>query len=178
MKKRTRNSIPAIFLLFIASLIQGCNTTGCTDNRSSLLIAGFYSMSSQKAIALESVEIGGIDAPNDSLLVDSKNSASDVYLPLRHTLPSSSFFIRYLGDEIAQYNVADTITIDYTSEPFFASEECGAIYRYHITALSHTHNLIDSIGLLDSIINNSDMQKMRIFFHTSEALTPQRHGDF
>lgn len=160
--------ILAVPLALIVALISACNTTGCTDNRSSLLLAGFYSMSTQKAIGLESVEIGGISAPRDSLLVDSAERPSEVYLPLRHTRPSTSFFIRYVGEDLMPYHLADTITLDYTSDAYFASEECGAIYRYRVTSLTHTYNLIDSIGLLDSIVDNVNVQKMHIYFRTAQ----------
>lgn len=165
MKNSLRLILP---LLLLAGLLAGCNTTGCTDNRSSLLLAGFYSMSTQSAIALRDVEIGGVGAPRDSLLQSAGETDAEVYLPLRHTATSTSFFIRYLQEDIADLGLADTITLGYTSEPYFASEECGAVYRYHIRSLDYTRLLIDSIGLLDSVINNVNMQKMHIYFHTEE----------
>lgn len=153
-------------LLVLPLLLVGCNTTGCMDNRSSLLLAGFYSAETEKAVALRDIEMGGVGAPNDSLLIDSNAGASEVYLPLRHTYDSTSFFIRYLDKDFDLSYLYDTITINYSSKPYFASEECGAIYFYTIKSLDYTRHMVDSIGLLDSIVNNANLQRMKIYFRT------------
>lgn len=155
--------LPAI--LPATLLFAGCNTTGCMDNRSSLLLAGFYS-ASDKAISLQHIEVGGVGAPNDSLIIEAGESTSEVYLPLRHTDSSTSFFIRYLNSDVDLTENFDTITLTYSSIPYFASEECGAIYQYSIKSLEYTTHFIDRVTLLDSLINNADMQKMHIYFLT------------
>ncbi len=162
--KNSLYTLPAAAAL--ALIASGCNTTGCMDNRSSLLLAGFYSSSTEKAIALKEIELGGVGAPDDSLLVGRTQTASEVYLPLRHTATSTSFFIRYLDDLIDLSTDYDTISLTYTSQPYFASEECGAVYHYRISSLDYTTHYIDSIALLDSLVNNADLQKMHIYFTT------------
>ena len=67
--------LPAIIVAFISAttvMVQSCNDIGCTDLRSSIPLAGFYSSSSSadKTISVDSLLIGGIGAPDDSLLVD------------------------------------------------------------------------------------------------------------
>ncbi len=167
MKNSLRTLLPAaIAAAATLATAPGCSVTGCMDNRSSLLLAGFYSASTQKAVALKDIELGGVGAPHDSLLIDARATASEVYLPLRHTSTSTSFFIRYLDTYIDLSASYDTITLTYTSTPYFASEECGAIYRYNIRSLHHTTHFIDSIALLDSLIDNTDRQKMHIYFTT------------
>lgn len=123
-------------------------------------------MSSGKSIAVNEVEIGGVGAPNDSLLVSSSQSVGEVYLPLRHTADYTSFFFRYTSEELNTPSLVDTLSLGYTSEPYFASEECGAVYRYNIRTLSYTRHIIDSIGLLDSVVNNANLQRMHIYFRT------------
>lgn len=164
MKKSSLISLP--ITIGLAIIAAGCNSTGCLDNRSSMLLAGFYSAETEKAVALKKIELGGIGAPHDSLLIDETQTASEVYLPLRHTATSTSFVIRYLDDMIDLSSNYDTISLSYSTSPYFASEECGAVYHYAIKSLNHTRHYIDSIALLDSMINNTDMQKMRIYFLT------------
>ena len=53
----TAATLPAFMLL------GGCNTTGCMDNRSSIPLAGFYSLESGTQIEIDSVNIGGVNAP-------------------------------------------------------------------------------------------------------------------
>jgi len=78
----------------VGSSLVGCNTTGCVDNQSSIPLAGFYSYETLGAISLSNISVGGVDAPNDSLLLDHE-SAAEVYLPFRSLQDETVFFIRY-----------------------------------------------------------------------------------
>lgn len=151
-----------IALIFVAI---GCNTSGCLENQSSIPLAGFYNSATGAAISIGSVNIGGVDAPNDSLLLAMGTSASEVYLPLRFSKDVTSFYIQY--DTLGLW--ADTITMAYTALPYFASEECGAMYRYTINRLTYTTLLIDSVTLIDSLITNADIERIRIYFRVEEA---------
>ncbi|MCC8177331.1 MAG: DUF6452 family protein [Bacteroidales bacterium] len=152
---------------FVALMIigAGCNTSGCLDNQSSIPLAGFYNSATGAAISIDSVNIGGVDAPNDSLLLAMGTSASQVYLPLRFSKDVTSFYIQY--DTLGLW--ADTITMAYTALPYFASEECGAMYRYTINRLTYTTLLIDSVTLVDSLITNADIERIKIYFRVEEA---------
>ena len=167
----TRITGPIMKLILLSAAIVavvGCNNSGCNDNRSSIPIAEFYSSSEKKAIALDSIEVGGINAPNDSLLLSSGTTASQVYLPLRANQPDIAFYIAYRYKALAAYNLSDEITISYTTIPYFASEECGAMYRYRITAIDHTSALLDSVAVVapDSIITNLNVASLRLYFRT------------
>lgn len=168
---RLRLILPCALLAAVMAMAGGCNTSGCTDNRSSLLLAGFYS-TSLKVIAVDSLELGGVDAPADSLLVDLDSRPNEVYLPLRSQHTTTSFFLHYAAAALRDPANNDTITLDYTTEPFFASEECGAVYRYRVKRLEYTRHLIDSIALPDSLIDNADVQRMKIIFRTAETEQP------
>lgn len=150
------------FICTIAALVS-CNTTGCMENRSSIPIAEFYSSGDESLIIIDSVAIGGIGAPNDSLIVKVGEKASEVYLPFRSTTNTAKFFIAYQWTGCPE-NFADTLEFQYKSLPYFASEECGAMYRYQITGFSYTKHLIDSVSILDSLVTNADVAMMRIFY--------------
>lgn len=154
-----------------AAALAGCNTTGCTDNRSSIPLAGFYSASDETSVSIDSLEIGGIGAPNDSLIINIDDISNQVYLPLRSTASTASYFITYRQKSLEQLGISDTVTIDYTSIPFFASEECGAMYRYRINSLSHTSILLDSVAITaaDSLITNANIETLRFFFLVSTS---------
>lgn len=145
--------------------VAGCNTSGCMQNQSSIPLAGFYSYSTLKAITIDSIDIYGIGATGDQSLLDSP-TASSVYLPLRSDMPATSFCFRYLQKELDHTQLYDTINISYTSEPRFVSEECGAMYFYTVTKITHTTHLIDSVALLNPLIDNFDTERIQIFFHT------------
>lgn len=149
------------------SLLSGCNTTGCTDNRSSLPLAGFYSLESDEAIIIDSISIGGVGAPNDSLLLDCERAGA-VYLPLRQTAVTASFFIAYKQKALDYPELVDTITFDYDPIKYFASEECGAMLRYRIRRIAHTRHILDSVAIIpaDSTIVNVDIENLKLYFRT------------
>lgn len=160
--------------LFIAAmagcLFPGCTDTGCLENRSSIPYAGFYSYKTGKAITIDSVEIGGVGAPNDSLLMKAANVYSNLYLPFRFEYDNTAFFIRYVSHPLVNYpQLTDTIAFFYTSTPMFVSEDCGAMYQYHIERMDYTRHLIDSVAITDSMITNTDTERIKIFFRTAET---------
>lgn len=157
--------------VMMATALTGCNTSGCADNQNSLPLAGFFSYETGAQISVDSVEIGGIGAPGDSLLYHAGQSLSEVYLPFRSTQGSTSFYIRYVatgGRPVTTYP-ADTLTFHYSSMPYFAGEECGAMFRYKINRLEHTSHVIDSVAIKDSLITNVAMRQIEIFYPTSQA---------
>lgn len=165
-----------IFVAVVGAFVSitiACTNNGCTDNRSSLLLAGFYTVgddpSKPVGITIDSLEIGGVGAPDDSLLVNASERVSQLYLPLRSYNTESAFYIHYASKVLDYTELNDTITLAYDSEAYFASQECGAIYRYRIRTMEYTRHLIDSVALPDSLINNVDVERMKIFFRTASA---------
>lgn len=143
----------------------GCNSTGCTDNQSSLPLAGFYSADGQ-AISLSNIEVGGVGAPGDSLLYPSGTAYSSIYLPFRANSDNTSYYFHYTQDGLDDNAFNDTISFTYSSRPFFASEECGAMLEYTIKSMSFTNHLIKNIEIVDTVITNTDIQRIKIFFRT------------
>lgn len=166
MRDKVRVAVAVCVVMAIA-MLPGCNSSGCTDNKSSIPLAGFYSYETLAAISVNKISIGGVDAPDDSLIVNN-SSASEVYLPFRAEYDETRFYIHYhqRGIDDPAYN--DTLTFRYDRVPYFASEECGAMYKYEITDFTSTYHLIDSVALLDVVITNADREKIRIYFRTYE----------
>lgn len=164
----TPRAFVATVIAMVASVValSGCNTSGCTDNQSALPLAGYYSSATGQAISVADFDIAGVGAPGDSLLYLAGVARSEVYLPFRSDAASTSYLFTYYAD--ATTTVTDRITFTYTSEPYFASEECGAMYYYRITGLTYTRNIIDSIGIVDSLITNANSQRIHIYFRTSQ----------
>lgn len=163
----------AVAILLSACVLGGCNTSGCTENQNSLPLAGFYTIDSlgrQHQVSLDSLDVGGVGAPGDSLLYSTGMALTQAYLPLRSTTDETRFFFHYTQAELDTAALNDTITFGYSSSPYFASEECGAVYYYHIHSLRYTRHVIDSIALLDSLITNTDIERLKIFFRTSVTL--------
>lgn len=149
-----------------ACILAGCNSSGCINNQNSLPLAGMYSYATLTQVSIPGLTIGGVGAPDDSLIVN-KGTVSSAYLPFRSTQSETAFFFHYNQEGIDNDAFNDTITFAYTSFPYFASEECGAMYRYKITDVIYTNHLIDSVGIVDSVITNIDRERIRIYFRSA-----------
>ncbi|MCM1521601.1 MAG: DUF6452 family protein [Muribaculaceae bacterium] len=156
-------------LAVVSLLMSACGASLCTDNQNSIPLAGFYAMSTFEPITLDSLAIGGVGAPNDSLLLAPSSSAKQVYLPLRSTTDRTQFCIAYKQQALDYAELNDTLTFTYTSIPYFASSECGAMYHYRVTSLTYTRHLIDSVGLSDSTITNVERETVKIFFRVADS---------
>ncbi|MCM1093087.1 MAG: DUF6452 family protein [Bacteroides sp.] len=149
-----------------AAILSGCNSSGCINNQNSIPLAGFYSYGTFASISVPGLTVGGVGAPGDSLIQENK-STSSVYLPFRAEQPATSFFFHYNQESLDNDAFNDTLTFSYSSIPYFASEECGAMFRYVINDVTYTKHLIDSVGILDSVITNVDRERIRIYFRTA-----------
>lgn len=157
----------AVCSAIYGTFFSGCSTQSCLDNRSAVPTMGFYSSSTQTQVTLSHIELGGIGAPNDSLLVADGESCSSVTLPFRADYGETSFRIHYNYTGLESTALDDIITFYYTSQPYFASEECGAYYRYRITKVDYTRHLIDSLVVTDSLITNVDLERIKVYFRTA-----------
>lgn len=147
------------------ALFAACNSSECLDNKNSLPLAGFYSSEpTPQAISLDSISIFGIGAPGDSILHDSVRSLSKTYLPFRIDQGQTIYQINYLAGDLGKFRISDRITFNYDIQPWFVSSACGAIYRYRITSIETTHNLIDSVVCPLGTIGNADIENLRIYF--------------
>ena len=154
----------AALIVLIVCALPSCNTSGCTENRNAVPLAAFLDPSTDSSISLDSLSIYGIGQPADSILSPAGSRVSQVYLPMRPTNPSVEWCIAYKWKELDYTALNDTIEFVYTSTPVFASEECGAYYRYLITEMNYTGHLIDRVEIVDSLITNVDKVYINIYF--------------
>ena len=68
--------------------------------------------------------------------------------------------------------VEDTLSFKYERIPYFASEDCGAMYRYRVVEMTYTRNMIDSVAMVDSMITNVNRRTIEIYFRT-QTDTPE-----
>lgn len=155
--------LPLAITIFAAA---SCNTSGCLDNQNSIPLAGLYASPGGSAITISTLQVHGIGAPHDSILIASGEAVSKLYLPMRSTAGSTSWCFHYTQSDLSDLALNDTITFVYDSEPYFASEECGAVYYYKIKQCSTTKHLIDSVVITDSIITNVDLERIKIYMRT------------
>lgn len=154
--------------MVLAAVAASCNSAGCTDNGSAIPLAGFYSSATGGSISLDSLAIYGLGAPLDSPLCVPGKAIAQIYLPMRANQGVTAWKIEYKDSVLDEPQNYDTLTLRYESIPYFASEECGAMYSYRLRSLTHTSHLIDSVTVTDSLITNVDRETIQIYFRTAE----------
>lgn len=158
--------LPALAACLLAIMAAGCNSSGCTEGRSGIPKADFYASATGAAITLDSLRVYAVGAPGDSAIMSPSQRESSVYLPLRSDATTTDWCIAYKQKHLEDLRLADTLHFEYTTDPYFVSEECGVGYRYHIDCLSTTNHLIDSVKLLDPLVTNIDKAYVAIYFRT------------
>lgn len=158
-----------IFLGALVAITAGCSSNECYDNHSALPLANFYSSLNQRPVNIQSLEIYGIGAPNDSILYTTQ-SLGAAYLPFRLWQDSTQYVFVYkalvnqgAADEPIEDIPSDTVTFRYHPQEWFVSPACGAMYFYDMKGVSHTSLLIDSVSF-DEVITNKNATNIKIFF--------------
>lgn len=152
----------------LAVCAAGCGSSGCLENGSTLPLAGLYSSSTQSPISVDSLEVRGLGAPSDSLLVSPGRATRSIYMPFRANYESVSWVFSIRTKALDYPELFDTITFDYTTIPYFASADCGALYIYRLRSFSYTRHLIDSVAVTDSLFTNVDREQIMIFYRTAQ----------
>ena len=144
--------------------VSACGSGGCLENGSTLPLAGIYSSVTDNAISIDSLEVRGIGAPNDSLLVSPKRGTSTIYMPFKANAESVGYVFAVRQKEVDFPELYDTIDFGYETIPYFASADCGAMYIYRLNSVAHTTHLIDSVAITDSLFTNVDRQQIKIYY--------------
>ena len=160
MMKHLLTSILTLALLMMAS----CNDDSCYDNGNSLPLVRFY-MSGSGKVDVKGITLRGVDAPGDSIYVN-KGTLSETYLPLRATKNSTQWIIQLTATDNS--TIADTLSLDYTPVPYFASAECGAMFSFDLNKVDVTHNIIDSVVVVKEVITNVSQENLRIYFKNQQ----------
>ena len=151
-----------------AAIAPGCNSDGCTEMRSAMPIAQLRNSATGEVATLDSLDIHGIGVAGDSLLVSAGTAVSKQYLPLRYSASSVRWCIAYRYAGLDNDRLNDTLTLTYTSSPWLADDDCGAMYRYTITGATSTTHLIDSVSVVQAEVTNLEDVNLNIYFRISE----------
>ncbi|MDE7396397.1 MAG: hypothetical protein K2M98_01580 [Muribaculum sp.] len=166
--KKSRIVMPMAIAMMLLPMLSGCNSVGCIDNQSALPLAGFYDYETLQPKTLNNLEVGAIGAPNDSLILD-KSPAASTYMPFNIGENETVYFIRYSGYGLEDPAMFDTLKFVYERMPYFASNDCGVMYKYDIKQLESTYHRIDSVALPRRVITNIEVVAIEIYF---SDLTP------
>ncbi len=104
----------------------------------------------------------------DTLLLNALcgTSATGFSLPISYTQPEDIFYALLKTTEGDSY--VDTIRIKKDNFPHFESVDCQAAYFHKITAVSTTHNAIDSLVINNPTVNYDTSKEHYHFYLKAE----------
>lgn len=170
MCRGVRHISLVVAIAAVLGFLGGCVADECLDNQNTLPLAGFYNSSNpKKDYTVRSIEVFGLGAPGDSVLLRPGSSAKQVQLPFRISEPTTTYVFSYGTSDYPAPDANDTITFRYKAEPFFVSSACGVSYRFHIEAIDYTTHAIDSVRCPGGVITNEARTNINIYFKPEPA---------
>ncbi len=157
-------SIKLIFFSTALLILGGCGDGSCYDNGSAVPMARFYQSGTTTQVSPNGMTVSAIGAPGDTLLIDNA-TVSDLHLPLHVSTGSTQWRMTFAASDGT--TETDTVTINYHPIEYFASVECGAMYHFDITGVSHTGHVIDSVVVSQSHVTHVDQVNLRIYLPTN-----------
>jgi Family of unknown function (DUF6452) len=153
-----------IFIAFISLsfLITSCKDdySICNPVKDIKFIGGFYQSS------------GGVDVPypapsfslsllnNTSLIYNNQPNTIEFGMALNELVTTSQYVL-----SLGNGQPKDTLTIVYSSQKSSTDgNACGIIVYHNISQLSSTTNTIDSVKLIQPLVNTSAVQNAKIYF--------------
>ena len=163
--------IRALFLIFLLLLsAHSCEKDDiCVEGDTPLLIIGFYDSENPEELkTVNSLRVVGLgqEFPVDTF--SDRTTLDSISIPLRINQPNTGFVLirdSATEDDLETGNI-DTLTFDYTTREVFTSRACGFVANYEQLTDSltiDTDNWIQSIGIIDSIINSQVSIHVQIF---------------
>ena len=123
-----------------------------------LLLATFYNSFTKQSMS-PIVTVLGVG--RDSLL-NKQQPLLNVLLPL--TNQDSTRYIIWLDSK------ADSITLVHKTTQRYASVETGFYYDYKLLSVKFTHNSIDSLKIIDSLVTTKWNENIKLYIHPLQSL--------
>lgn len=152
-----------IIVAFLLTIIISCESDEvCTENIETYASISFVRLSTvdsliqENTLSINNLIIFPLDRNYDSIY-NYQNEVTDISLPLNPNIASTSFVIK--ADTIQ-----DTLYFHHQSEMYFVSLECGFTWLFNLDETTHTTHLIDSIIVVDTIIDLNERNNYKIYF--------------
>ncbi len=157
-----KNSNIFIGIISLSFFLTSCKDdySICNPVKDVKFIGGFYQIS------------GGVDVPNPApsfslsllnnttLIYNNQPNTIEFGMPLDE-LASTSKYVLSIGNGLPK----DTLTIVYSSQKSTTDgNACGIVVYHNVSQVFSTTNTIDSVKLIQSLVNTSKVQNAKIYF--------------
>lgn len=126
----------------------------CRESTRVTLKVGFYTAGTTKAAPVDSITVRSL--ANDSIYYNNKKNVSNLELALDHSTELLQYAIRFN----TQW---DTITLIYSSEPYFVSYACGMVFVHELDTALTTNHVIKNLQIPEHLISTANAQHIQIY---------------
>lgn len=153
---RSRHLLILVSLLFT---LIACETVDCTLENTVACRYGLYT--EEGAVSLNdtlSVYICGGD-----VMLNQETGASGAALPMSYWQDVDTLLFVVAGE---RYIIEDTVFVEKTNTPHFESPDCPSKMFHEITSVRCSHNYMDSVVLVQPLVNYYEVENIRIYLHS------------
>lgn len=141
-----------------AVLLGSCSSMDCSMYN--LVELKVSLQGSTDSLSVSTIRQGGAD----TLIYNKGVVPSEIGLPMSYAQDADKLIFSF-KDSLDVVRT-DTVTIAKTNEPYFESVDCSAQYTHTITAVSSTHNAIDSVVINSNKVSaNANEENLLIYLH-------------
>lgn len=151
-----------IFTLAMLAALAACDQVDCTLYNIVSYTCGLYAGGS--AVTLND-KLTVTAFGTDSVLVNGLTGQSSVTLPMSLANEADTLVLQVEGED---YVLRDTVRVEKTNVPHFESPDCPTRMFHQITSVSTSHNFIDSITVVNSQVNYSNVENIQIHLYAAE----------
>lgn len=156
---RPMHTLPVCLVAFIL-LAASCSSIDCPMN--SLVYTQYQLMNAgtgkvdtlADTLTISTTRTDG----NDSVLINRNVKTTEFSLPISYAQPQDIFYFETI-DTVLKATTLDTVTVTKENRPHFESVDCSPAYFHTITAVSTTHNAIDSVVIKNPDVNYDTSKK-------------------
>lgn len=151
----------ALSCLFLF-LIYSCSESDCSLGGRPAVRFNFIDSKKHTQVSLfDSLTVTALGT--DSILLNRVKAINHITLPLNYVEKETTFILKYTRF------VHDTLWVEHENYPHFISMDCGISMFYHLKNIRYTTNLIDSIALRNSDIDDNEKENFQIFYTTTTS---------
>lgn len=156
---RFRHIVYCIVICCLTACMTACSGEDCPINN---VVQGkmvFYNNLGDAVSINGTLTISVVRPQGDSVILNQMSNAYEVNFPLSYTQETDTLIFSFNGDVIS-----DSLFISHTNVPTLVSVECGTAMFHTLTAVSSTHNVIDTLIIKSPEVNYDERENIQIIY--------------
>lgn len=153
------------FAVIVLVMVSACSSIDCSINN---IVLSVYQLAKGEGVAdtlkADTLTIYTRRANGrDTILLNRSVNTSLFRLPMGQTSATDTLVFNLRDTFNAQ--LIDTIYISKENMPRFESVDCNIMFIHNVTGIRSTHNAIDTIKIVKTLVNNDSLQpNFHIYF--------------